>query len=249
MSSAKSALIVIPARRASTRLPDKLLRRETGKPVLHHTIERALAAGVDASRVWVVCDDTALAEVAEAAGVGAVLTGECASGTERIVEALPSLPDCDMILNLQADEPEMPLEWMTACLTAGGADVVTVAVPVMADEPALDDPNSVKVVLDHDSCALYFSRAAIPALRQGGRAPTPRALRHVGLYAYTTEFLRRYPALPASELEECECLEQLRFLQAGARVRVLVQSEHAGHVRGIDTADDYRQFVERARRG
>jgi len=245
-----ATLIVIPARRASTRLLDKLLLCETGKAVLAHTIERAQAAAAVAGActpVCVVCDDLALAEIAEDCGVQSIMTEHCDSGTERIARALPSLPPCGAIVNVQADEPEMPAAWIVAALQAcqePEVDVATVAVPIAAGDAALDDPNAVKVVVDHASRALYFSRAPIPAVRQGGRAPSPRALRHVGLYAYRVAFLKRYFELPPSELEQSECLEQLRFLQAGARIRVLVQTEPT-HVRGIDTADDYREFVRK----
>jgi 3-deoxy-manno-octulosonate cytidylyltransferase (CMP-KDO synthetase) len=249
-------LIVIPARRASTRLPEKLLLRESGRPLLRHTIERGLEAAErlgNGAGVWVVADDAELVRVAREGGVGAVLTGPADSGTERIARALGQLPHAEVILNLQADEPDMPAEWIVDCVAAltadSRADVATVAVPVGPHEPALADANAVKVVLDHRGGALYFSRAPIPALRQGGRPPEPRALRHVGLYAYRTSFLRDYPALPPSPLEACECLEQLRFLQAGKRIAVIVKSEPVGGIRGIDTREDYEQFVARSRTG
>jgi 3-deoxy-manno-octulosonate cytidylyltransferase (CMP-KDO synthetase) len=254
-----SPLIVIPARRGSTRLPDKLLLRETGKAILRHTIERALEAaeridppGHAAERVWVACDDAALADVARAAGVSAVMITEpCESGTERIGRALPKLPPGDVIVNVQADEPEMPAEWIAECMAGFSdnppPDVVTMAIPV--GEPALWEPSVVKVVLDHNSRALYFSRAPIPFLREGGQRPEPRALRHVGIYAYSRAFLTRYSRLPPSPLERCECLEQLRFLQAGARIRVLVKPEPAGGLRGIDTPEDYQAFVARRQPG
>ncbi len=252
--SADDLLIAIPARRASTRLPDKLLLRETGKPVLQHTIERAREAaerfrslGGPAVHVAVVCDDPELAAAARQGGVEAVLTGPCDSGTERIARSLGALPVCAAVANLQADEPEMPADWIVAGLQAcrqEGADVVTLAVPIDADSPALNDANAVKVVLDHQYYALYFSRLPIPAVRDGGRPPRPRAFRHVGLYVYSTPFLQRYLSLPASDLEESECLEQLRFLQAQTRIKVLVRTEQV-NVRGIDTIEDYRAFVAR----
>ncbi|HXG11719.1 MAG TPA: 3-deoxy-manno-octulosonate cytidylyltransferase [Gemmataceae bacterium] len=258
MPTASLPLIVLPARRGSTRLPDKLLLRETGKPVLQHTIERALEAAAraagDAARgrelVWVACDDPELAAVARACGVRPVMVTEyCESGTERIWRALGSLPESDVVVNLQADEPGMPADWIIECAAAFAAeplpDIVTVAVPLAAGDPALEEPSAVKVVLNHRSEALYFSRAPIPYLRPGGRAPQPRALRHVGIYAYSRQFLVGYPGLAASPLELCECLEQLRFLQAGARIRVLVKPEPPDGLRGIDTYDDYRQFVAR----
>jgi 3-deoxy-manno-octulosonate cytidylyltransferase (CMP-KDO synthetase) len=236
-------------------LPDKLLLHETGKPLLEHTIERAIAATQLAAefgnsvRVCLACDDPELAQVGTRCGINTVLvTEECDSGTERIARALLSLPDSDVVLNLQADEPGMPPEWIVRCIEEcqknSDWDVVTIAVPLTGEAEALEDPNAVKVVVDHQSRAMYFSRAPIPAVRRGGVAPTPRALLHKGLYAYRTTFLQRYFELPPSDLEKSECLEQLRFLQAGARIKVIVRDEPAGHVRGIDTEDDYRRFVQ-----
>lgn len=252
------SLIVIPARRASTRLPEKLLLSETGRPLLAHTIDRAVQA-ISAlgdeprdpkSRVWVVADDEALLQVAEDQGVGGVMTGPCESGTERIWRALPSLPDAEVVLNLQADEPEMPADWIVDCIRGSAEpdppDIVTVAVPIEADDPSLHDPNFVKVVVNHRGRAMYFSRATIPALRKGGVLPTPAALGHLGIYAFSTRFLKRFPEFPASPLERCECLEQLRFLQGGSSIKVLVKED--AHFRGIDTPEDYRSFVERKKR-
>jgi 3-deoxy-manno-octulosonate cytidylyltransferase (CMP-KDO synthetase) len=246
-------LIVIPARRHSTRLPEKLLRADTGMPLLAHTIAAARrAVGDAADRVWSVCDDEQLAQVARDAGANTVMVTEwCDSGTERIWRALPELPESDVIVNLQADEPEIPPGWLVACANAltqrRDHSVATIAVPISAQEGGVDDPNVVKVVTDHESCAMYFSRAPIPAIRQGGKTPLPRALRHVGLYAYQREFLATYGSLPPSPLEDAECLEQIRFLQAGARIRIIVTEEPQDGLRGIDTENDYQAFVARWR--
>ncbi|MCH8147031.1 MAG: hypothetical protein IH987_03435 [Planctomycetes bacterium] len=102
---------------------------------------------------------------------------------------------------------------------------------------------------DHAGYAMYFSRAAIPHLRPGGVCPSPRALGHLGLYAYRRAFLKRYGELPESTLEEAECLEQLRFLQAGAKIKVVIPENYDVDVRGIDTEDDYRAFVARRNAG
>jgi 3-deoxy-manno-octulosonate cytidylyltransferase (CMP-KDO synthetase) len=249
-------LIVIPARRHSTRLPEKLLLRETGKPLLVHTIEAARAAlGNDCSdRVWVACDDDALADAARSAGAGVVMvTEECESGTARIWRALPHLPESEIIVNVQADEPEIPGQWIRRCASAladdGRADVATVAVPFADGDPGFREPGRVKVVIDHAGNALYFSREPIPHVRQGGMLPQPRGYGHVGLYAYRRSFLKRYGELPFSSLESAECLEQLRFLQAGARIKVVLAELSDGKLQGIDTPDDYRAFVARQRNG
>lgn len=233
------------------RLPRKLLLAETGRPLLAHTIEAARNPFADVE-VWVACDDESLAEAARAAGASVVMvTEECESGTARIWRALRELPESEVIVNLQADEPEMPGEWMAGCAQAllddPCADVATVAVPLCDGDAALSDPNRVKVVTDHAGYAMYFSRAPIPHLRKGGVCPLPRALGHVGLYAYRRPFLKRYGQLPKSPLEEAECLEQLRFLQAGAKIKVIVAENHHVEIRGIDSEDDYRAFAARWR--
>lgn len=247
-----SWIIVLPARRHSTRLAEKLLRADSGRPLLAHTVQTAQEAlGRHNNAVWVACDDTALAKVAKDAGANVVMVTQwCDSGTERIWRALPELPPVDIIVNLQADEPEMPIAWIHRCAAAleeSRAAVATVATPLTDGDPAFEDPNVVKVVTDNSGCALYFSRAAIPILRTGGKAPNPRGLRHVGLYAYRTEFLQAFGDLPASSLEDSECLEQLRFLQAGYKIQVIVAEDHTAPSRGVDTEEDYRSFVSRWR--
>lgn len=245
-------LTVIPARLESTRLPRKLLLAETGQPLLAHTIAAARASSPDVD-VWVACDDEALAAAAGDAGAGVVMVTEyCESGTARICRALPELPAAEVIVNLQGDEPEMPAEWIAACaqglLDDPSADVTTVAVPLDAADPAVNDPNRVKVVIDHNQFAMYFSRLPIPYLREGSECPKPRALGHLGLYAYRRSFLESYGALPFSPLEEAERLEQLRFMQGGAKIKVIIREVHDADARGIDTADDYRAFVDRQTR-
>jgi len=246
------AAIVIPARLESTRLPRKLLLAETGRPLLAHTVERALAAAAasDGLITEVICavDDESLAEAARAAGAGAVMTPvDCPSGSDRIAIVARDL-DCDVVVNLQGDEPEAEpgsLVTVARLLEEGAASLAspapmgTLAVPIRSEAEA-DDPSVVKVVVDQGGNALYFSRAKIPHLREGG-APATR-LRHLGIYSYRREFLLSYASLPASELEDSEKLEQLRALSAGHSIKVaVVESSPAG----IDTIDDYRAFVER----
>ena len=252
----RRAVAVIPARFASVRFPGKALAEVGGKPLIRHVWERARQLRT-VERLAVATDDERIAQAVRAFGGEAVMTGsDLASGTDRVAQALRRWPvggrgeaSVDVVVNLQADEPEMPAAWVADCLTAclgpGGPELATVALPIPAGDPALGNPNVVKVVLDHAGHALYFSRWAIPFVRDGGTAPKPRALRHVGLYGYARTFLERYFDLPASDLERSECLEQLRFLQAGRRIKVLVREGRA--VSGIDTAEDYSAFCERQR--
>jgi len=245
------ATIVIPARLESTRLPRKLLLSETGRPLLAHTVESALAAARLSSGLitGVVCavDDESLARAARDAGARAVMTPvDCPSGSDRIAIVAREL-DCDVVVNLQGDEPEAePASLVTvarlledAPSAPDAAPMGTLAVPIRTEAEA-DDPAVVKVVVDGRGNALYFSRAKIPHLRDGGTA-APR-LRHLGIYSYRREFLLSYAELPPSALESSEKLEQLRVLSAGYDIRVAVVDEAPP---GIDTAGDYRAFVER----
>jgi 3-deoxy-manno-octulosonate cytidylyltransferase (CMP-KDO synthetase) len=246
------SLIAIPARLASTRLPEKLLRADTGMPLIAHTVRAARRASeIGCGPVWVVCDDRRIADAATAAGAEALCIEEyCNSGTERIARALHLMPEVDFVVNLQADEPEMPADWIEECLRrleASDAAVSTIAVRAGESADELDSPNVVKVVTDHAGNALYFSRALIPFVRAGGVNPVPRALRHVGLYAYRAEFLKSLETLPASSLEDAECLEQLRFLQCGVKMRVVEVSAPLTPFTGIDSFEDYEHFVTRQR--
>jgi 3-deoxy-manno-octulosonate cytidylyltransferase (CMP-KDO synthetase) len=251
--SAPKAAIILPARLASTRLPGKLLLAETGRPLLAHTVERALeaqaASGGRIARVLVAADCPALAEAARAAGAEAVLTDpNHPSGTDRIAEAACGLRE-GVIINLQADEPEMPaasILRLLALLDAPGEVMATLAAPIGAPED-LANPSVVKVVLDATGHALYFSRAPIPFAREGwaGRDPRKAVLRHFGIYAYRREFLLAYSKLPASRLEEIEKLEQLRTLEAGRRIACAVVESLP---EGIDTPESYATFVARWRK-
>ncbi len=242
------AAIIIPARLESTRLPRKLLLDGTGKPLLAHTIERALAAagasGGLISDVLCAVDHPELFAVAEDAGAKAVMTPlDCASGTDRIAIAARGL-DCDIVVNLQGDEPEADAESLirvARLLEGDDAPMGTLAIRIGSDEE-FGDPSMVKVVAGGSGDALYFSRAPIPASRDGDFIAD--RLRHIGVYSYRREFLLSYGDLPRSPLEESEKLEQLRALAAGYRIRVAVVDSAPA---GIDTAADYDAFVERCR--
>lgn len=235
------ALAVIPARLASTRLPEKPLARIAGKPMVVHVAERAASArGIDA--VVVATDSEKIVKAVKAAGFEAVLTAEThRNGTERIAEVarMEAFQRFRLFLNVQGDEPLVAPEAIEACASAAqadGADVGTVSAP-FENEADFANPNVVKVVVDAKGFALYFSRAPIPYRRDVG-APgegvaAPR--RHVGLYAYRREALLSLAAMPPSPLERCEMLEQLRALENGLRIRV---AEIAGARPGVDTAED-----------
>lgn len=238
--------VVVPARYASTRLPGKPLLPLAGKPMIAHVCERALQAGAD--EVVVATDDGRIAEAVTLLGIKAVMTDpNHQSGTERITEAanLLSWQDGDIIVNLQGDEPLIPPHYIAeaAGMLAGqsAAGMATLAA-VIQDPAEIFNPNAVKVVINANHDALYFSRAPIPWDRnsfshQGGLPSGKTAyLRHIGLYAYTLAFLKRYCAWAPSPLEQVEALEQLRVLWYGEAIKVKIVEKTPEA--GVDTVED-----------
>ena len=243
---------IIPARLASTRLPRKLLLRETGKTVLQHTYESARRASHPAGYCVAVDDSELFAEV-EAFGGRAVMTSpDCPSGTDRVAEVARTLPDdVEIIVNVQGDEPEIAgaaIDLVVDILERDPTLVMATLATPIRERAMLDNPAVVKVVCDARGRALYFSRSLVPHPREGADewlagGPSP-FLQHIGLYAYRREFLMQLAAMPPSRLERIEKLEQLRVLEAGFEIGVGLVDEPT---RGIDTPDDYRRFVERMR--
>lgn len=241
--------IVIPARLASTRLPEKLLLRETGKTVLQHTFEAASKAHRPAG-VTIAVDCEKLRLAVDDFGGEAILTDpNLQSGTDRVAEVAARMPEVDIFINVQGDEPEISanaIDTVAQLLeTTPDASIATLVAPIRERE-RLDDPACVKVVRDTAGRALYFSRSPIPHARSWDEAllasDPPVFLQHIGIYAYRREFLLGLKDLPPSPLEDLEKLEQLRFLQAGHQIMVGL-IEHAP--KGIDTPADYRAFVGR----
>lgn len=241
--------IVIPARLASTRLPEKLLLRETGKTVLQHTFEAASQARRPTG-ITIAVDCEKLRREVEAFGGEALMTDpNLPSGTDRVAVAAAQMPEVDIFVNVQGDEPEITPEAidMVADLLENHpqAQVATLAAAIR-DRERLEDPACVKVVRDDNKRALYFSRSPIPHARSWEpsllNADPPVFLQHIGIYAYRRDFLMRLSTLPPSPLEQLEKLEQLRFLHAGCQILVGV-IDHAP--KGIDTPTDYRSFVRR----
>jgi 3-deoxy-manno-octulosonate cytidylyltransferase (CMP-KDO synthetase) len=240
-------VVLIPARLASSRLPRKALADLGGVPMIVRVAQRAAASR--AARVVVAADDDEIVAACAAHGVAALLTSkEHASGSDRISEAstLLGLADGDIVVNVQGDEPLIAPALIDACaaLLAARTDcVMSTAAHAIAEQADFENPNIVKVVVDAAGRALYFSRAPIPwprdAAASAPRSPPSPPLRHVGLYAYRAGFLRRFPLLAASPLEEIERLEQLRVLWHGERIAVHVSTLPPGI--GVDTADDLAQ--------
>ncbi len=245
--------IVIPARLASTRLPRKLLLAETGKPLICHTYEAALKAKRPAG-VCVAADHAEIIAAVESVGGRAIMTDPAApSGTDRVAEAAQKIPDADIIVNVQGDEPDLAGESIDLAirLLEDNPDAVmsTLATPIRSRKQ-LEDPACVKVVFDAKNRAMYFSRSPIPRAREWSddflAAQPPHFYQHVGLYAYRRDFLLQISRIPVCELEKIEKLEQLRVLNAGYTIVVGVVDEPTF---GIDTPEDYRAFVERRSAG
>lgn len=250
-------IAVVPARYSSVRLPGKLLLPLAGKPLILHTLDRVRqAATID--RVIVATDNERILEAVSEAGVEAVMTSpDHSSGSDRIAEVAARLPENSVVVNVQGDEPVISPQVIDlaveAMLAAGDADIVTTSEPFRSG-PEVIDPNNVKVVTDRNGFALYFSRAPIPFPRQA--ASEHRSLvealqsqrdliklyrKHTGLYVYRRDFLLEFTKQPQSFLERTEMLEQLRALEAGARIKVVETSERSI---GVDTADDLEAVRE-----
>ena len=250
-SAKPRSYVVIPARYASTRLPQKMLLRDTGKSLLQHTYEAACAARKPAG-VFVATDHAEIAREVESFGGQVVLTSRnCASGTDRVAEFARRMPQAEILVNVQGDEPEMSpenidrvIELLEQDLSAGMATLAT----RMPSAEQLANPACVKVVFDETGRALYFSRSPIPFVRDPDPSRPfnnpPLFYQHLGIYAYRRDVLLEVAAMEPSSLELAEKLEQLRMLQAGGTILVAVV-EHAAS--GIDTPADYAAFVARRR--
>lgn len=227
-------LAVIPARYASTRFPGKVLANLGGKPIIQHVWERAVRSKAD--EVLVAVDEQRVFDAVCAFGGKAVMTAKNhPTGSDRIWE-VASTSEADAIINIQGDEPFVKPEvidsLIDAITAADAPEMATVVVPCRRAEFE-NNPNIVKVVLSADSYALYFSRSMIPFLRVGGTET--ETYRHWGIYAYRRTALERFVSLPEGKLEQCEKLEQLRALENGMRIKVIVTPYSSI---GIDTPEE-----------
>jgi 3-deoxy-manno-octulosonate cytidylyltransferase (CMP-KDO synthetase) len=238
--------VVIPARFASTRLPGKPLLDIAGKPMIQHVYERAQESG--ATDIIIATDNQQIQQVALSFGAEVCLTrDDHPSGTDRLAEvaAIKQFNDDDIIINVQGDEPCLPAELINQVANDLAqypqADMASLYSKI-SDEQQLFDPNVVKVVIDCQGYALYFSRAPIPWMRDHfnkDSAVLPEDLphkRHIGLYGYRAGFLKQYAELSACELEQQESLEQLRVIYHGKRIHMSAAKISAGH--GVDTQQD-----------
>ena len=227
---------IIPARYASTRFEGKPLADLAGKPMIQHVYERSRRAAC-LDDLLVATDDERIFQAVRSFGGKAVMTSpDHATGTDRLAEVCESL-DADIVVNVQGDEPLIEpaaIEQAAQPLIADASIVMGTLMNEIASEEELLNPNVVKVVVDKDGFALYFSRSPLPYPRPGtwGKATY---YRHIGLYVYRREFLMTYAILPQTQLEKQEKLEQLRALEHGYRIRVVL-TEHRSI--GVDTPED-----------
>ena len=232
-------LAVIPARLGSTRLPQKPLQLLAGEPLVVRVAQCVLGMNL-VDQIVVATDADAIARVVSAAGFQVAMTAsDHPSGTDRVAEVAghPVYHNCDLIVNIQGDEPFMSRDAVAGAMARvrRGDDIGTAAAPLREENAG--DPHRVKVVTNLDGMALYFSRARIPAWRdQADGGPGPEYWQHLGIYAYSREALRQLASFGPTPLELSERLEQLRALEHGLRIGVTRLSEPAAP--GIDTAED-----------
>ena len=227
---------VIPARYGSTRFPGKPLALILGRPMIQWTYERAAASQAD--EVIVATDDQRIFDCVESFGGRAVMTAsDHPTGTDRIAEAVKDI-DCELIINLQGDEPLLPTEVIDDLIqlmkSRPEVKMGTVGVKKSFSDSAYTNPNNVKIVLDNSDRALYFSRAPIPYLRNDADEDQSMYL-HWGIYAYRRQLLYDFITWPQGSLEKVESLEQLRALENGVDILVALTDQESV---GVDTPED-----------
>lgn len=228
---------IIPARYSSTRFEGKVLADILGKPMLQHVWERAKQSHL-LDDLIIACDDERVADAARGFGAKVAITSKGhVSGSDRICEVVNPL-DVKVVINIQGDEPLIHPTMIDSVARAILDDNTISMATIMkaVDEPEIvNDPNVVKVVIDKNNFALYFSRSPIPHYAQNSEVAFPVYFKHIGLYGYTKDFLFVYKNLPASYLEKVERLEQLRVLESGFRIKVI---ETKYDTIGVDTPED-----------
>jgi len=226
---------VIPARWASTRFEGKVLADLNGKPMIQHVWERSSQSRL-INDLIIACDDERVLTAVQAFGAKAVMTAkEHASGTDRIAEVMKTV-EGDVIVNIQGDEPMIHhdvIDRLAQALVDDPSCAIATVIRVLDREQELKDPNVVKVVVDGEMNALYFSRAPIPFNRDHYEGVVH--YKHLGLYAYQRDFLLAYKNLPKSNLEQSECLEQLRALEFGYKIKTVLTDHETV---GVDTPQD-----------
>jgi 3-deoxy-manno-octulosonate cytidylyltransferase (CMP-KDO synthetase) len=245
-SALAAAVVVIPARFGSTRFPAKTIAAETGKPLVQHVVDQARQCK-RVREVIVATDDDRIVSALRPFETRCVMTSPThQSGTDRIAEVARSLgSDVDIIVNVQGDEPEIEpstIDDLVARLQSSADDDMATAASPFPDGADPNDPNLVKVTIGLDGRAMYFSRSPIPHHREPTSPSNAACYLHLGVYAYRRAFLLQFTAWPPTPCESTEKLEQLRVLEHGRSIYV-INVRRASH--GIDTAEQYAQFVKR----
>ena len=233
-------LVVIPARYGSTRFPGKPLALLHGKPVIQHVYEQAAKARSADEVVVATDDERIIAAVSRFNGRAMMTSPSARSGTDRVAEVARGRA-AEVIINVQGDEPLIHAEMvdqLADCLTKHPAVPMASLMVPLREEADMASPNVVKVVVDRDGFALYFSRAAIPFKRGEAAGRGPRFYKHLGIYGYQRHFLLQFPSLEPTPLEQSEQLEQLRALEYGYRIKLL---ETVHDTIGVDTPEDLRR--------
>jgi 3-deoxy-manno-octulosonate cytidylyltransferase (CMP-KDO synthetase) len=247
----RSFTVLVPARLASTRLPNKPLADIHGLPMVVRVAQRAALSNT--SQVVVAADSQEIVSACDAHGIRALLTRvDHPSGSDRLAEAsaLLGLTDDDVVVNVQGDEPLIDpdlINQVATLLSQRPTASMSTAAHTIDQVAEFTNPNVVKVVVDQAQLAMYFSRAPIPWWRDGNtqgiqNLPSPPPLRHIGIYAYRVGFLKAFPQLPPAPIESCEALEQLRAMWHGHKIAVHVTDKAPGP--GVDTPEDLARVRE-----
>lgn len=222
----KKVIAIIPARYQSSRFPGKPLALIAGKPMIQRVYERICMAR-DINRVYIATDDQRIYDAVKKFGGNVVMTGKCECGSERVFQASEFI-EADIVLNIQGDEPTIKPEMVEELISAFDDPEVQMATlkKEISNVDDINNPNIVKVVTNADNDAVFFSRSVIPYNRDNKQV---KYYKHIGIYGYTKEFLKKFVDLPQSSLEKAEQLEQLRVIENGYKIRVVeTQNESIG---------------------
>ncbi|MBF0484236.1 MAG: 3-deoxy-manno-octulosonate cytidylyltransferase [Candidatus Omnitrophica bacterium] len=237
------AIGIIPARWGSTRFEGKVLADIGGKPMIQHVWERTKKSQ-HLKEVLIATDDDRIKNAAQKFGASVIMTAAShPSGTDRIAEAVSRI-ECDVVVNIQGDEPLIQhkvIDDLVQVFVKNPATVMATVIKKLTNEADFLNPNVVKVVVDQQGNAIYFSRAPIPFNRDGVPFEKLKVYKHLGIYAYRKDFLMGFKNLPVSILEQTEKLEQLRVLEAGYKISTVVTDIETI---GVDTRDDLEKVLK-----
>ena len=246
MTQDSQTAIIVPARLASTRFPNKLLHPIKGRSLILHVADRIRSEVPEIPLIFAVDDEKLMGELSNEGFESLMTSGSHASGTDRLAEANQHV-GAKYVINIQGDEPLVTADQIRklATLVQNGAKMATLATVFLKPED-FNDPNQVKVVMGKDGNALYFSRAPLPYFRDENGKPTEDSLAHhlcylhLGMYAYEADFLQTFASLPPGRLEQLEKLEQLRVLENGYQIAVGMTTDPSV---GVDTPEDAERFA------